>query len=225
MNRIVLDVEATGTFTTAKVYDLGGVVLDAQGNILEQFNFVIEEIFYNDRLMQSAYYAEKLPQYYEEIKAGIREVVPFRAARAALFTLAKQYKVKEFWAYNAKYDQDALNYTAKYLLGYSFFMRGMNIRFRCIMGAFMSTLGHTAKYCKCAEITDAGRVLVNAENAYRYIANVPEFVEEHTGLCDALIEAEVLTACLRQRKKMDTEPKSLQSFPAYNEIQAIYKAL
>lgn len=225
MNRIVLDVEATGTFTTAKVYDLGGVVIDSCGNVLESFTFVIEEIFYNDNYMKNAYYADKMPQYFEDIKSGKRNVKRFEIVRQHLFTLAKQYKVKEFWAYNAKYDRDALNYTSNMLLGFDFVPEHMNIKFKCIMGAFMSTRGRTVKYCLTAEITDANRVRVNAENAFRYIAANPDFIEEHTGLADALIEAEVLMACLKWHKKMDVEPKQLAQFPCYWDIQHLYWSL
>lgn len=67
---IVLDTETANEIPDQLVYDLGFVVTDKQGNIYERFSFVINDIFLNEKdLMQTAYYADKLPQYYEGIKS------------------------------------------------------------------------------------------------------------------------------------------------------------
>ena len=46
------------------------------------------------------------------------------------------------------------------------------------------------------------RPRLTAEVIYRYITKNVEFAEEHTGLEDVLIEAEIFKYCMRQHKKM-----------------------
>ena len=54
-------------------YDIGWAVCDKQGNIYETRSYVNADIFLQEKdLMQSAYYAEKIPKYWEEIKSGKR---------------------------------------------------------------------------------------------------------------------------------------------------------
>jgi hypothetical protein len=51
-------------------------------------------------------------------------------------------------------------------------------------------------------ITSTGKVRATAEILYRYIKDLPEFAESHTGLEDVLIEAVILNKILRQHKKI-----------------------
>lgn len=221
MTVMVLDVEATGKCNEAKVYDLGAIVLDTHtGQTLARVNFVIEDIFFDNSLMRTAYYADKIPIYYEDLREGKRELCSFHYARTVILTLCKAYKVSGIWAYNALYDMNALNYTSKMLLDTEFIPQDMKVRFKCIMGAFMSTIGNTCKYAKCADRTEKGSIKCSAETAYRYITGMAEFVEEHTGLADAEIEAIILMKCLKRKQKMDTVPKSLFAFKSYRLIQS-----
>jgi hypothetical protein len=47
-----------------------------------------------------------------------------------------------------------------------------------------------------------GKVRATAEILYRYISGNMEFVEDHTGLEDVLIEKEIFAKCMAQHKKM-----------------------
>ena len=46
------------------------------------------------------------------------------------------------------------------------------------------------------------RPQVKAEVLYRYISGDNEFIEDHTGLADVLIEKEIFTYCTKQKKAM-----------------------
>ena len=68
---IVLDTETTNSLDDPFTYDIGWAVTDRKGNIYETKSFVIYEIFVGMRdVMRSAYYAEKIPRYWEDIKSG-----------------------------------------------------------------------------------------------------------------------------------------------------------
>lgn len=87
MNIIVFDTETApierGPLDARKslVYDLGFVVLDAKtGEVRESRSLVIRDVFMDDTVMKNAYYADKLPQYYERIGSGYSDAVSFAQA-------------------------------------------------------------------------------------------------------------------------------------------------
>jgi len=47
-----------------------------------------------------------------------------------------------------------------------------------------------------------GRVRATAEILYKYISGNIDFIEEHTGLADVLIEKEIFAKCMAQHKPM-----------------------
>ena len=47
-----------------------------------------------------------------------------------------------------------------------------------------------------------GRPRATAEILYKYISCDDDFIEEHTGLADVLIEKEIFAHCMKQHKKM-----------------------
>lgn len=54
-------------------YDVGWAVVDKRGKVYRTRSFVNADIFCGEKeLMRSAYYAKKIPQYWEDIKSGKR---------------------------------------------------------------------------------------------------------------------------------------------------------
>ena len=54
-------------------------------------------------------------------------------------------------------------------------------------------------FCERYELfTDSGNYSTTAETMYKYITNKIDFVEEHTGLSDVMIEKEIFVECLRR---------------------------
>ena len=74
---LMIDTETANTIEQPLPYDIGWVVCDRNGNIYEERSFIISETFIGMKdVMKSAYYAEKIPQYWEDIKCGKREIKP-----------------------------------------------------------------------------------------------------------------------------------------------------
>ena len=78
---IVVDTETTNSLDDPICYDVGFAVVDALGNVYERFSFVVAEVFLDEELMASAYFIDKIPQYWEEIKAGKRKLAKFSTIR------------------------------------------------------------------------------------------------------------------------------------------------
>ena len=211
---MVLDTEATNTGKEsaarfgvgASVYDLGYVVADATGAVYYQNRTIIADTFNDAALMRSAYYADKLPQYYTELANGCK-LMTVKEALHALRSDIRTYGVKDVWAYNARFDADALNSTvAQASNGFCEWALPYGVKWRDIMRFAQSTVCDTKKYRAWCEahglITKTGRARVTAEAVYQYLTGDDGYTEQHTALSDAQDELAILLACLKRKKKM-----------------------
>lgn len=210
---LCLDTEATNCIPegwsiskNALPYDLGFAVMDTHGRIYDQYSFVIEEVFYGmPDLMESAYYARKLPRYHEEIACGLRTVDSVWNIRRKMFEVMEMYGISEVVAHNARFDFDALNNIVKYLTGSNvrnWFPFGM-VEWWDSKRMAQSVMCQMPTYKQfCLDEFDLKRASAKAENLYRFIIKDPEFVEAHTGLEDVLIESQIVAYCYRQHKPM-----------------------
>ena len=213
MYRVVLDTETVSSVDnhkTLRVYDFGFVVLDGKDNIVLSRNWIVREIFYNDSLMSGAYYADKLPQYKQEIVDGIREIKNFAAIRKEFIAICQEYRVSQIWAYNAGFDRNALNATTTVLSnGICEEFLPANIMWCDIMQNAAMHICDTKKYYQfCIEngyVSKAGNCKTSAETVYRFLTGNVDFEEAHTGLRDAQIEAQILHVCRKRKKKMQRE--------------------
>ena len=74
---IVLDTETTNSIDEPLMYDIGWIVTNRNGTIYESHSYVVAEIFLDKELMTSAYFADKIPMYWEQIKNGERKLAKF----------------------------------------------------------------------------------------------------------------------------------------------------
>ena len=66
---VVLDTETCNTLEQPLPYDIGWVICDKEGTIYEEHSFVIADTFIDmSEVMQTAYYAEKLPRYKQDMR-------------------------------------------------------------------------------------------------------------------------------------------------------------
>ena len=190
------------------VYDFGFAVCDKHGKVYERYSFIIKEIFFGMKdLMKTSYYAEKLPQYYEEIRNGQRKVVSLYEARKILSDVMKEYNTNIFVAHNARFDDNALKVTERYITKskYRYFLP-FGTEIWDTMKMANDTICKQKAYKKFCEengyLTKNGQVRKTAEILYRYITRNNDFAESHTGLEDVMIEKEILAHCFRQHKAM-----------------------
>ena len=205
---IVIDTETTNSLDDPICYDVGFAVVDREGAIYESHSFVVAEVFLNEELMASAYFIEKIPQYWEDIKNGTRKIKSIYKIRREVKDLMNKYNVKKVGAYNMGFDKRALNnvmrYTTKSFCRWFF---PFGTEFFCIWHLACQTLLNTTSYIKFAIKngleSDKGNILTNAESCYKFLTNSVDFEESHTGLEDVRIEVEIMAKCFATHKKMD----------------------
>ena len=207
---LVIDTETCNTVEQPLPYDIGFAICDRMGNIVEERSYVVAETFLDMKdTMKSAYFAEKIPQYWEDIKNGSREIKSIYKIRKEVKDLMNKYNVKKVGAYNMGFDKRALNnvmrYTTKSFCRWFF---PFGTEFFCIWHLATQTLLQQKTFFKMAEKNDwfseKGNLLTNAEVTYNYIKKMSDFKEEHKGLEDVRIEIEIMAHCFRQHKKMNT---------------------
>ena len=193
------------------VYDIGWAVCDKKGKIYKTESFVIAEIFCGMKdVMKSAYYSEKIPQYWEDIKSGKRKLVSFWTMKKAFMKDVKDFKVKNIFAHNAGFDVRALNNTIRYITKskYRWFLP-FRLEVWDTLKMAHQTIGQQKSYIRYCIKNDymtkhkKPRPRLTAEILFRYLSGNESFIESHTGLEDVLIESQILAHCLRQHKKVE----------------------
>lgn len=210
---VVIDTETANSISFPLPYDIGFHFVNlTTGKILERHSLCVYEIYVEQReMMKSAYYANKLPQYEEELKNNERKIVKLYTAKKLIADLMKKYNTNLVYAYNMNFDKRALNNDQKFVTQnrYKYFFP-FDTEFRCIWNMACQVLMARPSYIKFALannfVSNKGNILTNAECCYRYLTKNPTFTEQHKGIDDVEIETEILMACKRQHKKMIYKP-------------------
>lgn len=211
---IVLDTEgvndgkpnANNLGANALVYDVGLVVADRTGQVFDKFSIVNTDVFYQDSLMESAYYHEKIPQYIEGIGENW-EPMSWLQIVNLMRDLVMDYQVRDIWAYNVLYDQSATNYTtAKASNGFRRFFAPYGTRYRDVWDYAGSTICNTQKYVQwCIEngfVSASGNPSTSADTVGKYLRGSLEYQERHTALSDAEDELRILLAAFKRKQKV-----------------------
>ena len=206
---LVLDTETANSVEEPLPYDIGYVICDRLGKIYVERSFVVAEVFLDlQDVMKSAYYAEKIPNYWEDIKNKKRFVRGMWDIRRIMLEDMKQYNVKTVCAYNMNFDRTALNNLIRYVSkSWKRYWFPWGIEYNCIWNMACNLLLNRTTYVKFALnnglTTECGNLQTSAEACYKYIKNKVDFVEEHTGLEDVKIEVDIMAKCFAQHKKVD----------------------
>ena len=85
------------------VYDCGWAVVDKRGKVYRTRSFVNADIFLGEKnLMKSAYYANKIPNYWDEIKNGQRILTSFYNIQKTLMDDIKEFEVTQIFCHLCK---------------------------------------------------------------------------------------------------------------------------
>lgn len=205
---LFMDCESTNGLEDALAYDLGGKVIDTRGNVYEAFSFVNADIYKDEKeLMQSAYYAHKLPQYEQGLRDGSRTMSTTYSMRKYIRQLCEAYGIKFVCAHNARFDKASLDTTIRYVTKSKtryFLPYGLTWwDTRRMAESVIWKMPTYRKFCEKHDLfTPTGKLSATAENLYRFITKNVNFEESHTGLEDVEIETEIMLYCFRQHKKM-----------------------
>lgn len=216
-NILVFDTETIG-LQKPFCYDLGYVIIDpnADGKILLKREFVIEQIWNNRPLFETAYFATKRPIYTSRLKGRKAELMKWGFAMSRLIHDIKSFNVKSAYAFNSPFDDKVIDFNADYFHTRNGFDTTETYDIRGYAIKFLAD-GDYKKYCKDHRevksadgtekfFTENGNYASTAESFYCYLhgADGINLNEEHTALTDSEWEAEILLECLKRGATLET---------------------
>ena len=205
---IMIDTETTNDINCPIVYDVGYQIFTLADGILCEKSFLNADVFCDHELMKTAFFAEKIPQYWEDVKAHKRSLCSWYMIKKIMEQDCKEYNVKIACAHNALFDNRALNTTQRYITTskYRYFLPyGVE---------WWDTLKMARKVLKSDEnygefcyshdyLTKKGQRRYTAEIIYQWLKNDENFTESHTGLEDVKIEREIFEYLIRAEKEIN----------------------
>lgn len=206
---MILDTETTNSLDDPFVYDIGFAVFNTEsGELVENHSYVVADVFLDKELMASAFYGDKIPQYWDDIKSGKRIMRRYKTIRFIIAGVCRQYGIKIVAAHNARFDSRSTNLTQRFLTNskYRFFMP-YGVQWWDTLKMAREVFKANEQYDTfCYEngyLTERNCKRYTAEILYRFLHNNTDFMEEHTALEDAQIESEIFMVCLRANENIN----------------------
>lgn len=205
---IVIDTETTNSLDDPFCYDVGFAVINPLGEVFESFSFVVADIFLDKELMESAFFKDKIPQYWEEIKQGKRVLTSFYEIKMKFREVAERNNVRIVVAHNARFDYRSLNLTQRFLTSSKyryFFPFGVEIWDSLKMSReVLKSDSDYENFCYLnGYLTKRLCRRYTAEILYKFISDNLDFEEAHTGLEDVEIEKEIFAYCVKHKPEIN----------------------
>lgn len=194
---LVLDTETT-SLDKPFCYDISWVIMDKEnGNLVDCKANIVEQVWHNLPLFESAYYKEKRSKYIEMMRKHDAKMNKWGYIMRELKQDIRKYNVTEVYAYNSDFDDKVITYNCDWFRCNNPLE---NVAIYDIWGYASQFITNNIGYqvfCESHErFTDSGNYKGSAEVVYQYIKCTPDFIEEHMGLFDSEIESEILWFCI-----------------------------
>ena len=205
---MMIDTEATNGLDCPIVYDVGYQIFSLDEGVLCERSFVNADVFCDAELMASAYFADKIPDYWQEIVSGQRTLKKWFNIKKQIAEDCKKYGVEIACAHNAAFDNRALNITQRYQTTskYRYFLP-FGVEWWDTLKMARETLKQNEDYGTfCYEndyLTARGCRRYTAEIIYRWLTGNADFEESHTGLEDVKIERQIFEYCVSKNPEID----------------------
>ena len=109
MKIAVLDTETIGLEKTF-CYNIGMVIYDTETDETAKYEWVIEQIWHNKPLFETAYYADKKSIYINRMKAKKAKMAKFGHVMRAIDKIFKDNGITDVYAYNSLFDERVINF-------------------------------------------------------------------------------------------------------------------
>lgn len=209
---VVFDTETTN-LEKPFCYNIGYLVYDTENDIVVlKREFVVEQVWHNDMLYTTAYYASKRELYVKRMKARKIIMDKFGYVCQQMIRDFKQYDIHYAYAYNSPFDTKVFNWNCDWFKCNNPFD---NVEILDIRGLVHQKIAYTKLFQDFCEnnqrFTESGNYSTTAETLFQFITNDYDFEEEHTALADSEIELEILKFCIDEGCEWGVAYKTYQS--------------
>lgn len=205
---LMIDTETTNDVECPIVYDVGYQIFTLADGILCEKSFVNADVFCDAELMASAYFADKIPDYWADICDGKRILRKWYNIKKELAEDCKRFGVQIACAHNSAFDNRALNTTQRYQTSskHRYFLPYGIVWWDTLKMARQLLKNNDAYGEFCYEngfLTSRGCRRYTAEIIYRWLSGQMDFEEAHTGLEDVKIERQIFEYCVTANPEID----------------------
>lgn len=205
---LMIDTETTNDIDCPIVYDVGYQIFTLADGVLCEKSFVNADVFLDADLMASAFFADKISNYWEDIKAGRRVLKKWRNIKKELAADCKKFGVEIACAHNARFDNKSLNTTQRYITtSKNRYFLPFGIEWWDTLKMARQVLKEVEEYTTfCWEneyLTKNMRIRYTAEIIYKWLSGNADFEESHTGLEDVKIERVIFEYCMNKNPEID----------------------
>lgn len=211
MKICVFDTETT-SLEKPYCYNVGYLILDTESRAcLVKREFVIEQIWHNLPLFNTAYYANKRSIYVGALRARTIRMEKFGYVTQQMLRNFRNYEVERAFAYNSAFDEKVFNFNCDWFKVINPFETVPISDIRGFVHHFMIDDTFRAWCEENNAFTESGHYSTTAEALTRYIRSDASFTEDHTALSDSEIEAEILFTCLDRGADLNGDYKAKRS--------------
>lgn len=211
MKICVFDTETT-SLEKPYCYNVGYLILDTESRAcLVKREFVIEQIWHNLPLFNTAYYANKRSIYVGAMRARTIRMEKFGYVTQQMLRDFRNYEVERAFAYNSAFDEKVFEFNCDWFKVVNPFETVSISDIRGFVHHFMIDDTFRAWCEENNSFTESGHYSTTAEALTRYIRSDASFIEDHTALSDSEIEAEILFACLDRGADLNRDYQAKRS--------------
>ena len=204
--KMVFDTETTD-LNQCFCYNVGYLILDSmtQETVLEK-NFVVEQIWHNLPLFESAYYKDKRPLYVQMMKQRIITMDKWGYIMREMRKDMREYSIVDAYAYNSPFDDKVFDYNCDWFKTINPFETVATHDIWGYASEFITCKPEYKEFCETNSLfTDTGNYKGSAESVYRFLIGDNSFNEAHIGLQDCQIERDILLACINLGAEWDKD--------------------
>lgn len=222
---MIFDTETT-SLDRPFCYDVGYYIVSMDTfEIVKTAHFVIEQVWHNLPLFESAYYKEKRPLYVQLLRAHKAEMKKWGHVTQTMIRDIKQYEITDAYAYNSDFDEKVFNFNCDWFKTVNPFD---TVAIHDIWGyasQFITSKEEYKTFCEEHELfTETGNYKGSAEAVFRFISGNETFDEAHMGMYDTEIENEILKFCIKYcNAEQATDYKVNKIIPRPKKIPFVVK--
>lgn len=211
-NVLIFDTETT-SLDKPYCYNVGYVIADSEtGEILKEREYIIDQIWSNLPLFNTAYYADKRSLYVSAMRGKRAKLRKWGHVTQTMIKDIEKYSVSGAYAFNSPFDDKVFSFNCEWFRTINPFDTVQIFDIRAYAHQFICNTDEYKEFCETNEFfSDSGNYSTTAECVFRFITKDTDFIEAHTALNDAEIETQILMYALCAGAEINTEYKTLRS--------------